>query len=116
MTKHQEILLRQWWMDQLKTISKKLMDAEARREEAERVKAQKTLGEFQTYSDIQDAYAFGTISEAKRDKLMDLLEKKDGTVPEDEMYQLKIEFLQEDFQHQKELLEQLAMEESEAWA
>lgn len=112
MTRHQEILLRQWWMEQLKAISKKLMDAEARREEAERVKAQKTLGDYQTYNDIQDAYAYGTITEAKRDKLLDLLEKKDGEKAEDEMYRLKIDFLQEDFQHQKELLAQLTMEES----
>lgn len=116
MTKHQEILLRQWWMEQLRAISKKLMDAEARREEAERVKAQKALGEYQTESDIQDAYAYGVITEAKRDKLMDLLEKKDGAPAEDEMYRLKIEFLQEDFQHQKELIGQLTMEGSEYWA
>ena len=116
MTKRQEILLRQWWMEQLRAISKKLMDAEARREEAERVKAQKMLGEYQTESDIQDAYAYGVITKAKRDKLMDLLEKKDGAPAEDEMYRLKIEFLQEDFQHQKELIGQLTMEGSEYWA
>ena len=51
---------------------------------------------------------------AVEDLLRDLLEKKDGTVPEDEMYRLKIEFLQEDFQHQKELLGQLQMEVAEA--
>ncbi len=116
MTRDQEIELRKWWMGQLRAISKKLMDAEARREEAERAKAQKTLGEYQTESDIQDAYAYGVITEAKRDKLMDLLEKKDGAQAEDEMYRLKLDFLMEDFQHQKELIGQLAMEGSESWA
>lgn len=116
MTKHQEILLRQWWMDQLKAISKKLIDAEARREEAERIKAQKQLGDYQTENDIQEAYAYGVITEAKRDKLMDLLEKKDGAQAEDEMYRLKLDFLMEDFQHQKELIGQLTMEGSENWS
>lgn len=116
MTRDQEIELRKWWMEQLKAISKKLMDAEARREEAERVKAQKTLGEYQTESDIQDAYAYGVITEAKRDKLMELLEKKDGAQAEDEMYRLKLDFLMEDFQHQKELIGQLTMEGSEYWS
>ena len=116
MTRDQEIQLRKWWMDQLRELTGKLITAQARKEDAERLKAQKQLGEFSTYTDIQDAYAYGTISEAKRDKLLDLLEKKDGAPTEDEMFRLKIDFLQEDYRHQKELLEQLTMEGSEFWA
>lgn len=116
MTRDQEIMLRKWWMEQLRGITKRLMEAEERRVETERVKAQKALGEYQTENDIQEAYAWGMITDAKRDKLLDLLEKKDGAQPESEMYRLKLDFLQEDYQHQKELMEQLTMEESEAWA
>ena len=115
MTRDQEIMLRKWWMEQLRGITKRLMNAEARRIDAERVKAQKQLGEYQTETDIQEAYAWGMITDAKRDKLLDLLEKKDGAQTESEMYRLKLDFLQEDYQHQKELLENLTMEESEAW-
>lgn len=116
MTRDQEIMLRKWWLEQLRGITKKLMDAEARRIEAERVKAQKMLGDFQTEIDVQEAYAFGMITDAKRAKLLDLLEKKDGAAAESEMYHLKIDFLTEDYQHQKELLENLTMEESEVWS
>lgn len=116
MTRDQEIMLRKWWMEQLKGITGKLMNAEARRIEAERVKAQKQLGDFQTENDVQEAYAYGQITDAKREKLLDLLEKKDSTAAESEMYRLKLDFLKEDFQHQKELIERLTMEESEAWA
>ncbi len=115
MTRDQEIMLRKWWMEQLRGITKRLMEAEERRVETDRVKAQKQLGDYQTENDIQEAYAYGQITDAKREKLLDLLEKKDGAAAESEMYRLKLDFLQEDYQHQKELLENLTMEESEAW-
>ena len=111
MTRDQEIQLRKWWMDHLRELTGKLITAQARKEDAERLKAQKQLGDYQTENDIQEAYAYGMITDAKRDKLLDLLEKKDGAPTEDEMFRLKIDFLQEDFQHQKELLAQLMMEE-----
>lgn len=116
MTREEEIQVRKWWLDQLKEITRKVMDAEDRRVERERVKAQKQLGEYQTENDIQEAYAYGMITDAKRDKLLDLLEKADFNPAEDRMYRLKIDFLQEDFQNQKEIIERLSTEGMEAWA
>jgi len=116
MTREEEIRLREWWMEQLKDITKKLMDKENRREESERMKAQKALGEYQTEADIQEAYAYGTISDAKRDRLLDLLEKGTTKAQEDKDYRLRINFLMEDYQNQKEILERLKAEGMEAWA
>lgn len=116
MTREEEIRLRTWWMGQLRAITNKLIDAENRREERERVKTQKALGEYQTAADIQDAYAYGVITEAKRDKLMDLLDKGTFNATEDKDYRLRMDFLQEDYQNQKEILEKLKTADMEAWA
>jgi len=110
MTREEEIRLREWWMDQLRAITKKLMDDEERRASREQAKAQKALGEYQTEADIQDAYAYGMITEAKRDKLMDLLENGVYQAKEDRDYRMRLDFLQEDWQNQKEILERLKTE------
>ena len=107
MTREEEIRLREWWVDQLRAITKKLMDDEERRASREQAKAQKALGEYKTEADIQDAYAYGMITEAKRDKLMDLLEKGIYQAKENRDYKMRLEFLQEDWQNQKEILERL---------
>ena len=116
MNREDEIRLREWWMDQLRAITKKLIDEENRREERARVKAQKALGEYQTEADIQDAYAYGVITEAKRDKLMDLLEKGTFNALEDKDYRMRMDFLQQDWQNQKEILEKLKTADMEVWA
>lgn len=116
MTREEEIRLREWWMEQLKAITKKLMDKETRREEYERAKAQKALGEYQTEADIQEAYAYGMISDAKRDRLLDLLEKGATKAQEDKDYRIRMDFLMQDYKNQKEILERLKAADMEAWA
>jgi len=116
MTREEEIRLREWWLEQLKGITGKLIAEEERRAERERLKAQKVLGEYRTESDIQDAYAYGVITAAKRDKLMDLLEKGTFNAEEDRDYRLRMDFLQEDWQNQKEILARLKTADMEAWA
>ena len=116
MTREEEIRLREWWLEQLRKITGELIEKENRREEKERLKAQKALGEYRTESDIQDAYAYGVITAAKRDKLMDMLEKGTFNANEDRDYRLRMDFLKEDWQNQKEILAKLKTADMEAWA
>ena len=102
MTDRDMIALQSWWMGELSAITKKVMDDEEKRQKRARASSEKKLGEYKTFMDIQDAYGCGVISEKKRDRLYDLLEKME---PEpDRLYEKKLALLSELYQNAKEVM------------
>lgn len=97
------IEMRRWWIQELKTLTARVMREEEKRQERERKKAEKRLGEYRTYNDLQDAYGCGVITERQFDRLAALLEKSKPT--ESDLYRAKIDLLNELYQEQKEILE-----------
>ena len=97
--------LQTWWMGELKAITQKVLDQEDRRQTRARERAEKLMGEYQTYADIQDAYGMGVISEKKHDKLLDLLEDRNCASRPGKLYQDKIALLTEFYQMAKQIVE-----------
>lgn len=97
------IQMRRWWLSELKAITARVQLEEEKRQTRERTKAEKLLGEYQTYQDAQDAYGCGVITEKQFDRITDLLERVRPV--ESELYRAKIELLQELYQEQKKLLD-----------
>ena len=99
------IKMREWWIKELREITERVIKEEEKRQSREKAKYIKKLGEYRTYNDIQEAYGVGVITEKQFDRLADLLEKSQ---PEpDELYKAKIELLQEMYQEQKKLIEEI---------
>ena len=98
------VRLQKWWMEQIKALTQKVINEENKRQESVKRKAEKMLGEYRTYNDIQDAYGCGVITARKRDKLMDLLEQV--TVEDDTLYRMKLDLLQECYQVAKRAVEE----------
>ena len=95
-------MMRLWWIDQIREITAKVVKEEEKRQEKVRAKNLKKLGDYRTYSDIQDAYGVGVITEKEFDRLAELLEKSD---PEpDTLYREKMNLLQELYQEQKKII------------
>ena len=100
-----QIHLQEWWMDQIRRMTKELLKQEEKRQTREKEKAEKKLGDYRTYNDIQEAYGVGVISAKKRDQLFDLLEKSQ---PEpDELYEMKKDLLSELYRTAKDILESM---------
>ena len=97
------IALQTWWMGELKAITQKVMNQETRRQDRARERAEKQLGEYRTFNDVQDAYGCGVISARQRDRLYDLLEQ--GTPQNDDVYEMKIAMLHEMYQTAKKIVE-----------
>ena len=55
--------MRIWWMEELKAITAREMMKEERRQDREREKNLKKLGDYRNYNDIQEAYGVGVITE-----------------------------------------------------
>lgn len=105
MTLHDKdiVALQTWWMGEIKALTQKVNDTEARRQTRAREKSEKLMGEYRTFADIQDAYGMGVINSRKRDRLYDLLE---GLQPEeDPLYRAKLELLSELYQTAKQAVE-----------
>ena len=88
--------LKSWWMARLKELTDKVNKEEEKRQEKVRRGVDRQLGEYRTFNDVQDAYGCGVISEKKRDRLYDLLERQN--VEPDRMYEEKIALLSELYQ------------------
>lgn len=109
MKRKQVITLQTWWMGELKALTQKVLKEEEKRQARIRKKNEQILGSFdiERREDIDDLYAYGTITDKKREKLIDLWEQQQAP---DEMHQAKIDMLQEMFQQAKEIIrEQEAM-------
>ena len=109
-TTENHIRLQEWWIEQIRKMTNDMLKQEEKRQAREKEKAEKKLGDYQTYNDIQEAYGVGVISERKRDQLMDLLEKSKPDT--DDMFVLKKELLSEVYQTAKDVLESLRKEAS----
>ena len=97
------IQMREWFISELKDLTKKVMDQEEKRQAKVKEKVLKKLGDYRTYSDLQDAYGCGVITERQFDRLADLIEKSEPYP--DELYEAKIALLTELYREQKEFLE-----------
>ena len=97
------IQLRKWWLDELKTISARVLKEEEKRQARQQAKAEKLLGEYRTYADAQDAYGCGVITEKQFDRIVDLQERAKPV--ESDLYRAKVELLTELYQEQKKILE-----------
>ena len=112
MTDGDQIRLQEWWMKEVMDITGRVIKAEEKRQEQARARAMKTLGEYRTEADIQEAYAYGMITSAKRDRLMNMLEK--NCVESSAMYEAKLKLLREEWEVSKQLLEELKAKEAGA--
>lgn len=93
--------MRAWWIGKIQKITKEVIEEEEKRQEKVKRQYMKKLGDYQTYTDIQEAYGVGVITEKQFDRLVDLLEKRN---PEPSiLYKAKINLLQEIYQEQKQI-------------
>lgn len=103
--KDTDLLMREWWVEEIQSITRRVMAEEEKRQARERRKSEKLMGEYEgwTYSDLQEAYGCGLITENKFSKLVRLLE---GTAPQpNALYTAKLELLQELYSEQKKILD-----------
>ena len=109
MTDVQKIQLQRWWMEQLRVITRKVMENESKRQEKEKKKTAKMIGdlEIEKLSDIDDLYGYGVITEKHRERLIDAFEKSKEP---DEMYEAKIELLQEAYTEAQRIMRDLGQE------
>ena len=109
MTDIQKIQLQRWWQEQIRELTRKVMSQEEKRQEKIKKKNLSMFGDLaiERVEDIDDLYGYGAISEKKRDKLLDLWEK--GQQP-DEMYQAKIDLLQDAYSESIQIMRDLGQE------
>lgn len=109
MTEKQEIKLQRWWMEQIREITRKVMADEERRVARSKAKAAKELADFciERRKDIDDLYGYGTITEKKRDKLIDLFDQVETA---GELYQEKLDLLQDCYTEAQNVLRDMGQE------
>ena len=98
------ISLQKWWMQELQAITKRLISQEEKRQEKAAQRAEKLMGEYQTYEDIQDAYGMGVITDRMHDKLLDLLEDRDRVRQSSKMHQEKLALVSELYEIAKQIV------------
>lgn len=94
MTEAEKIRLQKWWQEELRALTRKVMAKEEKRQEKAKKKALSMFGDLaiERREDIDDLYGYGTITEKKRDKLIDLWEQGQQ---HDWFYDEKIKLLQD---------------------
>lgn len=109
MTDAQKIKLQRWWMEQLREITRKTMQADDKRQKKARDKVAVMIGDLgiERREDIDELYAYGTITARQRDKLIDLFEKSEEP---DELYEAKIALLEDAYSEAKRVLRDLGQE------
>ena len=105
MNKQEVIMLQEWWIGELDAIMRKVTNEEEKRKEKAAKRAEKLMGEYRTYADIQDAYGMGAISDRMHDKLLDLLEDRNKVRQYDRMYTVKMELLREFREMAREIIQ-----------
>ena len=108
MTDIQKVQLQQWWQEQIRELTRKVMAQEEKRQARKLSESSAALFDYQTRDDILDAYGMGMITEKKRNKLLDLWDNVNGFG--DEMYQAKIDLLQEVYTESIEIMRDLGQE------
>lgn len=109
MTDVHKVKLQRWWMEQLRGITRKTMQAEDKRQQKARAKAVKDLADLniERREDIDDLYGYGVITDRKRDKLLDLFDQIENP---DELYQAKIDLLQDAYSEAQKILRDIGQE------
>jgi hypothetical protein len=109
MTDVQKVKLQRWWMEQLREITRKTMEAEDKRQVKARAAAVAVLGSLaiERREDIDELYGYGEITEKKRDKLYDIFDQAED---HDELYQAKIDLLQDAYAEAHQVMRDLGQE------
>jgi hypothetical protein len=102
MSDKEKIKLQQWWMQQLRELSRKVIKEEEKRQAKASSKAEKILADFSSRDDIIEAYGIGSISERTMEHLLDMWDEvnQGGS----EMYEAKIALLQEAYEEANRVL------------
>ena len=108
MNDKEKIRLQQWWMEQLRELTRKVMKEEEKRQAKAAAKAASALGEYTSRDDILEAYGFGSITERQRDKLLDMWDEvnENGSG----LYDAKIALLQDAYQEAQGIMRDLGQE------
>ena len=100
------IELQTWWLGELKTITERLIREEEKRQERVKKKTFAALLEYRTKDDILDAYGFGCITEARKDKLMDMWDRREKELYDSPMYQAKRDLVSDFYRAAREIVEE----------
>ena len=100
------IELQTWWLGELKTITERLIREEEKRQERVKKKTFAVLEEYRTKDDILDAYGFGCITEARKDKLMDMWDRREKELYDSPMYQAKRDLVSDLYRTAREIVEE----------
>ncbi len=98
MDNRETIALQTWWMSCLRRIRQNITDEEEKRQQKAARRAESLLADYESRDQILDAYGFGAITEKKKDKLLDLWEKREAETEPDSLYRAKINLLDELYQ------------------
>lgn len=106
MTNIEKIKLQIWWQAELRELTRKVIAQEEKRQEKARKKAASIFADFaiERREDIDDLYAYGAITNKKREKLIDLWEHGQQ---QDGLYQGKINLLQDAFAESQNIVRDL---------
>ena len=109
MTDVQKVKLQRWWMEQLREVTRKTMQAEDKRQKKARAKVTEELANFsiERREDIDDLYGYGVITDRKREKLIDLFDQAED---HDELYQAKMDLLQDAYAEAQQIMRDLGQE------
>ena len=100
-----KIQLQRWWMEKLREMTRKVMKEEEGRQEKIRKKFTAFLSDYSSRDEIIEAYGFGTITEWKRDKLLDMWDSSSQGASE--LYDAKIALLQDAYEEAQRILREL---------
>ena len=94
MTDVQKIKLQKWWQEELRELTRNVIAKEEKRQERASKKAAAMFGDLaiERREDIDDLYAYGEITDRKREKLIDLWEQWQQ---HDWLYEEKVKLIQE---------------------
>jgi hypothetical protein len=105
-----KINLQEWWLEELRLLIQKVEAKEKKRYENAKKKCASMLEDYSSVDDINEAYGVGNITARKRDMLLDLWERAEVNL--DELYQAKLEMLQDFRNEAKQIIDNLHREES----
>ena len=107
MTDVQKIQLQRWWQEQIRELTRKVMTQEDKRQQKAKAKAEAALSDYNSRDEIIDAYGFDLITEKQKDKLLDMWDQVNTG---NDMYQAKIDLLQEFYTESIEVMRDLGQE------
>lgn len=106
----EKIKLQKWWQGEIRELTRKVMMQEEKRQERANKKAVSMFEDLgiERREDIDDLYAYGAITDNKREKLITLWENGQQN---DAFYEEKIEFLQSAYREVADIIRDLEAEQ-----